>query len=47
MFSIPHYKGNANKIKMTLRFYLTLVRMAIFRNTITDVGKDMGEKQPL
>jgi hypothetical protein len=41
------------QIKTTVRFHLTLVRMAIIKNTtsktppIKDVGKDVGKKEPL
>jgi hypothetical protein len=34
------------QIKTTLRFYLTPVRMAIIKNTKTNVGKDVGKKEP-
>ena len=32
------------QIKTTLRFHLTPIRMAIIKNTVIDVGMDMGEK---
>jgi hypothetical protein len=36
------------QIKTTLRFHLTLVRMAIIKNTTNKgVGKDVGKKEPL
>jgi hypothetical protein len=35
------------QIKTTLRFHVTPVRMAIIKNTNTDVGEDMGEKELL
>jgi hypothetical protein len=44
MLNIPDHKGNEHKIKMTLRFYLTCLRMAIIKNKLTNVGKDMGER---
>jgi hypothetical protein len=34
------------QIKTTLRFYLTPIRMAIIKNTKTNVGKDVGKKEP-
>jgi hypothetical protein len=36
------------QIKTTLRFYLTLVRMATIKNTNnkTNVGENVGEKEP-
>jgi hypothetical protein len=35
------------EIKTTLRFHLTLVRIAIIKNTIkTGVGKDVDKKEP-
>jgi hypothetical protein len=43
ILTIPDYKRNANQI--TLRFYLTLVKMAIIKNT-TNVGKDVGKRNP-
>jgi hypothetical protein len=36
------------QIKTTLRFHLTPVRIALIKNTpTTDVGEDVGEKEPL
>jgi hypothetical protein len=35
----------AIQIKTTLRFHLTLVRMAIIKDT-TNVGKDVGKRNP-
>jgi hypothetical protein len=32
------------QIKMTLRFHLTPVRMAIIKNTTTNDGEDAGRK---
>jgi hypothetical protein len=35
------------QIKTTLRFHLTLVRIAIIKNTnIKGVGRDVGKKEP-
>jgi hypothetical protein len=33
------------QIKTTLRFYLTPSRMTINKNTMTNVGEDMGKKE--
>jgi hypothetical protein len=33
-------------IKTTLRFYLTLVRMAVIRKQTTNAGEDVGGKKP-
>jgi hypothetical protein len=35
------------QIKTTLRFHLTPVRMAIIKNTTTNVGEDVWEKGTL
>jgi hypothetical protein len=35
------------QIKTRVRFHLTLVRMAIIKNTRTNVGEDVGKKEPL
>ena len=36
------------KVKITMRYYLTLVRMNIIKNLeITNVGKDVEKKEPL
>jgi hypothetical protein len=40
MFKIPGHKGM--QIKITLRFHLTPVRMAIIKNTTTNVVEDTG-----
>jgi hypothetical protein len=34
------------QIKTTLRYHLTAVVMAIIKNTATNVGEDVGEKEP-
>jgi hypothetical protein len=34
------------QIKTTLRFYLTPVRIATVKNTTTNVGEDVGGKEP-
>ena len=36
------------KVKITMRYYLTLVRMSIIKNLeITNVGKDVEKREPL
>jgi hypothetical protein len=35
------------QIKTTLRFHLITDRMAVIEETITNAGKDAGEKEPL
>jgi hypothetical protein len=46
MFDILSHKGNA--IKMTLRFHLTPVRMAITKKqTTTNAGEGVGKRKPL
>jgi hypothetical protein len=35
------------QIKMTLRFHLTQVRMAVIKNPTTNVGEDAGGKATL
>jgi hypothetical protein len=35
------------QIKTTLRFHLTQVRMAIIKNTTTNVGEDAVKQEPL
>jgi hypothetical protein len=44
MLNIPGHEGNANQ-KM-LRFHFTPVRIAIIKNTTTNVGEDVGKKEP-
>jgi hypothetical protein len=34
------------QVKTSLRLYLTPVRIATIKNTATDVGEDVGEKEP-
>jgi hypothetical protein len=34
------------QIKTTLRFHLTFVRMTTIKNTMTNVGEDVGKKKP-
>jgi hypothetical protein len=34
------------QIKTILRFHLTPVRMVIIKNITTNVGKDVGKKEP-
>jgi hypothetical protein len=34
------------QIKTTLRFHLIPARMTIIKNTTTNVGKDVGKKEP-
>jgi hypothetical protein len=46
MFNISGHTANANK--MTLRFHLTSVRMAIIKNKVTSsAGVEAGEKEPI
>jgi hypothetical protein len=35
------------KIETTLRFHLTSFKMAIMKETTTNVGEDAGQKEPL
>jgi hypothetical protein len=44
MLTIPVHKGNANKT--TLRFHLTPVRISTIKNTTTNVGEYLKEKEP-
>jgi hypothetical protein len=45
MLTIPGHKGM--QIKTTLRFHLTLVRIATIKNTTTtNVGEDAGKRNP-
>jgi hypothetical protein len=34
------------QIKSIIRFYLTPVRMAIIKKTVTNAGEDTGKKEP-
>jgi hypothetical protein len=44
IFNIPGHKGNANQT--TLTFHLIPVRIAIIKNTTTNVGQDARKGNP-
>jgi hypothetical protein len=46
MFNMLNHQGNANQIKITLRFHLTPVRMAKIKNSVTaEAGMDVEKEE--